>query len=138
MRSSLSARRQRGPGGDTTRVAWRCIVPLLVLGFLIRLPAPAYAAPEGTLTIGAHVSLAPTWFDPAEAPGIVTPYMFYYLLHDALAKALPEGNPAPALAESWTAAPDGLTYDFVLRPGTKFHDGSPVTAEDVRFSFERY
>src|SRR5256884_8327676 len=53
-------------------------------------------------------------------------------------KALP-GNPlAPALAESWAVSPDGLTYEFVLRRGVKFHTGAPVTAEDVKFSFERY
>ena len=63
--------------------------------------------------------------------GIVTPYLFYYLMHDALAKPLPEANPAPALAESWSASADGMTHEFVLRPGTKFHDNTPVTAEDV-------
>src|SRR2546426_1134100 len=45
---------------------------------------------------------------------------------------------APSLAESWSVSPDGLTYDFVLRPGVKFHNGDPLTAEDVKFSFERY
>ena len=45
---------------------------------------------------------------------------------------------APCLAESWTMAPDGLSYEFVLRKGVKFHNGEPVTAEDVKFSFERY
>ena len=35
-------------------------------------------------------------------------------------------------------APDGLSYDFTLRKGAMFHNGEPVTAEDVKFSFERY
>ena len=49
------------------------------------------------------------------------------------------GKPqAPCLAESWSASEDELTYEFVLRQGVKFHNGEPVTAEDVKFSFERY
>ena len=65
-------------------------------------PASAVAAPEGQLTWAVHVSLAPTWFDPAETVGIVTPFMFLYALHDALVKPMP-GNPlAPSLAESWS------------------------------------
>ena len=49
------------------------------------------------------------------------------------------GKPlAPSLAESWTVSPDGLVYEFVLRKGVKFHNGDPVTADDVKFSFERY
>src|SRR5207247_1718735 len=44
----------------------------------------------------------------------------------------------PSLAESWAASKDGLTYEFVLRRGVKFHNGEPVTAADVKFSFERY
>jgi len=82
--------------------------------------------------------LAPTWFDPAETPGMITPFMVMYALHDAMVKPMP-GNPlAPSLAESWTGSEDGLTYDFVIRKNAKFHNGEPVTAEDVKFSFERY
>ena len=45
---------------------------------------------------------------------------------------------APALAASWTESPDGLTYEFKLRPGLRFHNGDPCTAEDVQYSFTRY
>ncbi len=85
-----------------------------------------------------HVSLAPMWFDPAEVSGIITPFMVLYALHDAMVKLMPGQSPAPCLAEGWSASADGLTYDFTLREGTLFHNGDPVTAEDVKFSFERY
>src|SRR5438876_4323138 len=96
------------------------------------------AAPEGQMTWAVHVSLAPTWFDPAETPGVITPFMVLYALHDALVKSMPGNARAPSLAESWSASRDGLTYEFVLRKGVKFHNGDPVTADDVKFSFERY
>ncbi len=116
----------------------REVIALTALGFATA-PEFAFAAgPEGQLTWGIHVSLAPSWFDPAETPGVVTPFMELYALHDAVVKPMP-GNPqAPSLAESWSAAEDALTYDFVLREGTRFHNGDLVTAEDVKFSFERY
>jgi peptide/nickel transport system substrate-binding protein len=64
--------------------------------------------------------------------------MVMYALHDAMLKPMPDQVLAPGLAESWWASEDGVTYDFVLREGLKFHDGELVTAEDVKFSFERY
>jgi peptide/nickel transport system substrate-binding protein len=113
-------------------------IALVALLAVVAWPGSGSAAPEGQLTWGVHVSLAPTWLDPAEAPGIITPYMLYYALHDALVKPMPGQPNAPSLAESWSVSKDGLVYEFVLRKGVKFHDGEPLTAEDVKFSFERY
>ncbi len=95
-------------------------------------------APTGQLTWGVHTTLAPTWFDPAETSGIITPFMVLYALHDALVKPMPGNAMTPSLAESWSASKDGLSYEFVLRKGVKFHNGDVMTAEDVKFSFERY
>jgi peptide/nickel transport system substrate-binding protein len=119
------------------------------LGFLVFLlvtltalapaaPAGAADAPAGQMTWAVHISLAPTWFDPAETPGIGTPFMILYALHDALVKPMPGNAMAASLAESWSVTKDGLAYEFVLRQGARFHNGEPVTAEDVKFSFERY
>src|SRR5258708_28852044 len=96
----------------------------------------ATAAPQGELTWGIHVSLAPGWFDPAETSGLITPFMVLYALQDAMVKPMPGKALAPSLAESWSSSEDGLTYDFVLREGVKFHNGDPLTAEDVTFSFQ--
>ncbi len=116
----------------------RIVVVVLVTLSVLAAAGPGGAAPEGQMTWAVHVSLAPTWFDPAETSGIITPFVVLYALHDAMVKPLP-GNPmAPALAESWSASPDGLVFEFVLRKGVRFHNGEPVTAEDVKFSFERY
>src|SRR6266545_6644544 len=52
---------------------------------------PAAAPPDGQITFAVHVSLAPTWFDPAETPGVITPFLTLYALHDALVKPMP-GN----------------------------------------------
>src|SRR5436309_12042620 len=111
---------------------------LLVLTILALMASPGAAAPAGQMTWAVHISLAPTWFDPAETSGIITPFMVLYALHDAVLKPLPGQLMTPSLAESWSMSPDGLVYEFVLRKGVKFHNGEPVTAEDVKFSFERY
>jgi peptide/nickel transport system substrate-binding protein len=100
-------------------------------------PVAAAAGADGQLTWGVHTTLVPSYFDPAETT-IGTSFMVLYGIHDALVKPLPGRGVAPALAESWTASPDGLVYDFVLRKGARFHNGDPVTADDARFSLERY
>ena len=114
----------------------RVVACVLLVVFAVA--AQAAAAPEGQLTWGVHISLAPTWFDPAETQGLITPFMILYAIHDAMAKAMPGNTTAPSLAESWQISSDGRVYDFMLRKGVKFHNGDPLTSEDVKFSFDRY
>jgi len=99
--------------------------------------APARAA-EGELRWGLHVTLASKWLDPAETEAFNTPFMVLYAVHDALVKPMPAGPMTPCLAESWSESKDHLTYTFTLRKNAKFHNGDAVTADDVKFSFERY
>jgi len=116
----------------------RALVALAVLLLIPALRAPAAAAPEGTLTWGLHVTLATKWLDPSDTEAFINPFMVLYAVHDALVKPMPAGENTPSLAESWTVSKDGLVYEFVLRKNAKFHNGDPVTADDVKFSFERY
>ncbi len=112
-------------------------VLLAVAFFAALLPSVASAA-EGEMRWGLHVTLAPKWLDPAETEAFSTPFMVLYAVHDALVKPLPAGMSTPSLAESWSESKDHLSYTFTLRKNVTFHDGSPITADDVKFSFERY
>ena len=112
--------------------------PLLALCALLTSTTVIDAAPEGQVTYAFHVTLAPRWLDPGETESAITPFKVLYAIHDALVKPMPAGQTTASLAESWAMAPDGLSYTFVLRQNAKFHNGEPVTSEDVKFSFDRY
>jgi len=137
MDSPLTSRGSHVSIGGST-IARRNILAITAFSLATGLPHLVRASPQGQLTWGVHISLAPTWFDPAETPGIITPFMELYALHDAMLKPMPGNMAQPCLAESYAASEEALTYDFVLRDGVRFHNGEPVTAEDVAFSFERY
>jgi peptide/nickel transport system substrate-binding protein len=119
------------------------VVVVVALGFALSGVAlvtevGAQAQPPDQITVAFDVSIAPSFLEPAETPGIGTPFVFLYALHDALVKPLPGNDMAPCLAESWKESADGLTYEFKLREGLRFHNGDAFTAEDVKFSFHRY
>src|SRR5262245_33446602 len=138
MSRRLNSVRTMSPGRQSNSITRRNALALAAGTLMGGMPGEAPAAPSGQLTWGIHVSMAPTWFDPAETSGLITPFMVLYALQDAMVKPMP-GNPfAPSLAESWTASEDGRSYEFTLRKGPTFHNGEPVTAEDVKFSFTRY
>jgi len=101
-------------------------------------PVAAQSVPAGQVVAAWHVTIAPSWFDPSTAPPQITPFGLLYALHDALVRPYPGFKMGPSLAESWKESPDGRTYEFKLRRGLKFHNGDPLTSEDVKFSFERY
>src|SRR5207247_11218956 len=83
--------------------------------------APAAAAPDGDVTWAVHISLAPTWFDPAETPSVITPFMMLYAMHDAVVKPMPGQPMSPSLAESWTVSNDGRASRCPLPTGVSFH-----------------
>jgi peptide/nickel transport system substrate-binding protein len=121
-----------------TRSILAALLAVLSLLVTVRADVSAQGQPDDQLTIAFDVSIAPSFLDPAETPGIGTPFVFLYAMHDALIKPLPGNDMAPCLAESWKESPDGLVYEFKLREGLRFHNGDAFTAEDVKWSFHRY
>jgi len=102
-------------------------------------PAAAKVVPKGKLVLAWHTGMAPRWLDPLEHDGTATPDNFITALHDALIKNHRDKLfDHPGLAERFELAPDTKSATFWLRKGLKFHNGAPVTPEDVQFSFENY
>ena len=66
----------------------RRLIALVSLLVALALASPAGAAPEGQVTWGVHITLAPTWFDPADMPSLITPFMMMYAMHEGMAKAM--------------------------------------------------
>ncbi len=119
------------------RTRWTFLLALLVGG--IALVPAAWAATQpvsgGTLTYAAGTD--PDNLDPANTdtdPGET----FGHMMHSYLVKFDAKLNIHPDLATKWTQSKDGLTWTFELRKGVKFHDGTPFTAEAVKYNFDRF
>src|SRR5215470_12706542 len=101
--------------------------------------SPAGASVKGKLVLAWHAGFASRWLDPQEHDGTATPDNFFTAIHDALIKN--QGTELYnhlALAEHFAMAPDAKSATFTLRKGLKFHNGDPVTPQDVKFTYENY
>src|SRR5438128_11200491 len=101
--------------------------------------SPAGATAKGKIILAWHAGLASRWLDPQEHDGTATPDNFLTAIHDALIKN--QGTELynhPALAEHFAVAADSRSATFTLRRGIRFHNGEPVTPQDVKFSYENY
>src|SRR5258707_4177817 len=105
MRSGPDGR-EPYPAGGSAAVGRRNVLLAAAVGLVTSSPRFAVAASSDRLTWGVHVSLAPTWFEPAEASGIITPFMVLYALHDAMFKPMPAKSLAPSIAQASTPVDD--------------------------------
>ncbi|MDD3213919.1 MAG: ABC transporter substrate-binding protein [Eubacteriales bacterium] len=100
-----------------------------------------FATAEETKKEGGEITVAisnePDSFDPFTVIG-ADAFNIVYNIYDGLLLFNPDGSLMPGLAESYTVSDDGLTYDFVLKQGIKFHDGSDFNADDVVYTYQTY
>jgi peptide/nickel transport system substrate-binding protein len=91
-------------------------------------PAPS----DGTLSLG--LVLEPESLDFTTTSGAAIPQILLDNVYETLVTQAQDGSIQPGLAKSWTVSDDGKTYDFTLRSGVTFSDGTPFTADDAAFS----
>ncbi|GIP21898.1 ABC transporter substrate-binding protein [Paenibacillus sp. J22TS3] len=94
----------------------------------------AEAAKGGSIVV--IVPQDPDYLDPHLAVAAGTSEMMFNV-YEGLLKPNEKGEVYPAIAESYEISKDGLTYTFKLRQGVKFHNGNPLTAQDVKYSYDR-
>jgi peptide/nickel transport system substrate-binding protein len=107
-----------------------------VIGAAALVLAPPADAQERGGTLIAAFSADPAGFDPVRGPSGMS-HVVIEQVYSTLMLLDPEANPIPGLAESYEVSEDGLEYTFKLRDGVTFHNGDPLSAEDVKFSFDR-
>src|SRR5580765_3306357 len=121
--------------------SWMAVTLILIIAAsaLIPFSSPAGAAAKGRIVLAWHAGLASRWLDPQEHDGTATPDNFFTAIHDALIKNQgAELYDHLALAEHFEVSPDSKSAIFTLRKGVKFHNGDPVTPQDVKFRYENY
>jgi peptide/nickel transport system substrate-binding protein len=112
------------------RLSLVLLVVALVLGTVVAVNAQSS---EGVLRVSTN---APVELDPALG-SLDSEVMFNRAIYDALVDIRPDSSVTPNLASGWEISDDGLTYTFTLESGVTFQDGSPLTAADVVYTFNR-
>jgi len=101
---------------------------------------PGAAFAEDTHVSGGVLKVAfsadPAGFDPALGPSGMS-HVVIEQVYSTLMSLDPDAMPYPDLATGYEVSDDGLTYTFKLREGVTFHNGDPLTAEDVKYTFDR-
>ncbi len=103
--------------------------------------ARAWAATgsDSHMTLAWHTNISPRWYDPLQHDGSATPDNFLMVCQDALIKNYKTKTyDHLALADRFEFAEDARSATFRLRENIKFHDGSPVTPDDVKWSYDHY
>jgi peptide/nickel transport system substrate-binding protein len=114
----------------------RIIAASLLLVVLAAVTATAQApAPRRGGTLRVALRAEASTLDPHRG-GSGTDHMWLYPIYDTLVRFDPNMNPVPGLAESWET-PDPKTLVFNLRKGLKFHDGTPLDAQAVKYNITR-
>ncbi|MFN8467795.1 MAG: ABC transporter substrate-binding protein [Caldilineaceae bacterium] len=99
--------------------------------------AAAAAAPAGAAVVRIGQGGAPDSLNPGVAV-LAEAYTLFELVYDSMFQLQLDGSYTPELAESYTVSDDGKVWTFKIREGIKFHDGTPLTAEDIAFSYNLY
>lgn len=86
--------------------------------------------------VNIRINNDPDFLDPHMAQASIT-FQMILNIFDGLLVGDTDGTLKPSLAEDYNVSEDGLTYTFTLREGVTFHNGDPLTVEDVQYSFER-
>src|SRR5213594_4543521 len=103
---------------------------LIALGLVT---AASAAPPKDAIVIGLLAE--PVTMDPPQITDLNSTRVAKRIFEGLVAQELGSYKLVPGLARSWDISKDGLTYTFHLRPDVKFDDGTPLTAEAVRFVF---
>ncbi len=113
----------------------RRALAVATIGIGLGLAGPGQAADETTLKAVMFTDLAIT--DPTFTASTITSN-FGFMVYDTLFGLDSKGEPKPQMVDRFEKSADGLTWTFILRDGLKWHDGTPVTADDAVASIKRW